>query len=110
MGLHLAQSIASRRKHEAAARRAGQARQAAKIKELGKVLLALGYKTWSQKAAVLGLNRSTVWAMFKSDHTHGGLSSDTVKQLLAAKGAPKEGSETRNSAIREREIGWGLWS
>ena len=102
----MAQSGLSRRKHEAAARRhAGQARQAAKIKELRKVLLALGYKTLSQQAAVLGLKRPTVWAVFNYQYTRGGLSSHTVKRLLAAKSAPRELKQVIREYVREKLAG-----
>jgi len=101
-----AQSKSARRKHEGASRRqAGQARQAAKIKELRRALLTLGYKTLSQQAAVLGLKRPTVWAIFKSDHKRGGLSSDTVKQLLAAKTAPQELKQIVREYVREKLAG-----
>jgi hypothetical protein len=81
----------SRTKHEVVSRhQQGKLRQAAKIKELEKVLLTLGYKSAGQRAAVLGLKRSTVWAIFHAEHTRGGLSSNIVKQMLAAKAAPKE--------------------
>jgi hypothetical protein len=81
----------SRAKNEVVSRRQqGKLRQAAKIRELEKVLLTLGYKSAGQRAAVLGLKRSTVWAIFNAEHTRGGLSSNIVKQMLAAKAAPKE--------------------
>jgi hypothetical protein len=81
--------VVSRAKPDAGARRQQEKlRQAAKIRELEKVLLTLGYKSAGQRAAVLGLKRSTVWAIFNAEHSRSGLSSKTVKQLLAAK--PKE--------------------
>ena len=83
--------VVSRAKHDAGVRRQqGKLRQAAKIRELEKVLLTLGYKSAGQQAAVTGLKRSTVWAIFNAEHSRSGLSSNTVKQLLAAKTAPKE--------------------
>src|SRR5262245_8153287 len=85
-----AAAILLHRKYEATRRRkAGQARQAAKIKELRTELLTLGYETLSEQAAVLGIKRTTIWAMFNSDHTRGGISSNTVKQLLGANTAPQ---------------------
>ena len=87
----------SRATDDAKARRQhGKLRQAAKIRELEKVLLTLGYKSAGQRAAVLGLKRSTVWAIFHAEHTRGGLSSNTVKQLLAVKAAPNELRQSRN--------------
>ena len=81
------------------------ARQAAKIRELEKVLLTLGYKSAGQRAAVLGLKRSTVWAIFNAEHTRGGLSSNTVKQLLAAKAAPNELRQVVAEYVREKLAG-----
>src|SRR5262245_41679518 len=96
----------SRAKHEATTRRLqGKLRQAAKIKELEKVLLTLGYKSAGQRAAVLGLKRTTVWAIFHAHHTRGGLSSNTVKQLLAAKAAPKELKQVVAEYVREKLSG-----
>ena len=98
--------VSSRRKYELVrTREAGRARQAAKIKELRKVLLALGYSTLSQQAAVLGLKRPTVWAIFKSEHTRGGLSSNTVRQLLAAKAAPQEVKRVIRQYVSEKLAG-----
>jgi hypothetical protein len=104
----LAQSApaSSRAKHEVVSRhQCGKLRQAAKIKELEKVLLTLGYKSAGQRAAVLGLKRSTVWAIFDAEHTRGGLSSNTVKQLLAAKTAPKELKQVVAEYVREKLSG-----
>ena len=96
----------SRAKHDAKAQRQqGKLRQAAKIRELEKVLLTLGYKSAGQRAAVLRLKRSTVWAIFNAEHTRGGLSSNTVKQLLAAKEAPKELRQVIEEYVREKLAG-----
>jgi len=94
----------SRAKHDARRQRA-KLRQAAKIKELEEVLLTLGYKSVDQRAAVLGLNRSTVWAIFNVEHTRGGLSSNTVKRLLAANAAPKELRQVVAEYVREKLAG-----
>jgi hypothetical protein len=96
----------SRAKDDARARRQqGKLRQASKIRELEKVLLTLGYKSAGQRAAVLGLKRSTVWAIFNAEHTRGGLSSNTVKQLLAAEAAPKELTQVVAEYVREKLSG-----
>jgi predicted DNA-binding transcriptional regulator AlpA len=98
--------IAAGRKHQAAGRRQqGKIRQAAKIKELQRVLLAHGYKSAGQQAALLGLKRSTVWAIFKSEHARGGMSSSTVKRMLAAKGIPKAVKKVINEYLIEKLSG-----
>ena len=88
-----------------ARRQHGKLRQAAKIRELEKVLLTLGYKSAGQRAAVLGLKRSTIWAIFNAEHTRRGLSSNTVKQLLAAQAAPKELIQVIEEYVREKLSG-----
>jgi len=96
----------SRAKQETRARRQeGKLRQAAKIRELETLLLTLGYKSAGQQATVLGLKRSTVWAIFNAEHTRGGLSSKTVKQLLTAKAAPKELRQVVAEYVREKLSG-----
>ena len=98
--------VAVSRMHETAARRQqGKIRQAAKIKELQRVLLAHGYKSAGQQAALLGLRRSTVWAIFNSEHDRGGMSSSTVKQLLAVKSAPKAVKRVINEYVHEKLSG-----
>jgi hypothetical protein len=83
----------------------GHAKQAAKIAELKKALLALGYKTLSEQADLLGLKRSSVWAMFKSSHTRGGMSANTVKRMLAAIEAPREVRQIIDEYVREKLAG-----
>jgi len=98
--------VVSRAKHDAGVRRQqGKLRQAAKIRELEKVLLTLGYKSAGRRAAVLGLKRSTVWAIFSAEHSRSGLSSKTIKQLLAAKTAPKELSHVVGEYVGEKLSG-----
>jgi oligoendopeptidase F len=79
------------------------AKQAAKIAELQKALLALGYKTLSEQADLLGLKRSSVWAMFKSSHTRGGMAADTVKRMLAA--VPRVVKQVIDEYVREKLAG-----
>ena len=81
------------------------AKQAAKISELKRVILALGYKTLSEQATLLGLKRTTVWAMFKSSHTRGGMSANTVKRMLAATEAPREVRQIIDEYVREKLAG-----
>src|SRR5262245_46483048 len=92
---------AERRRHS----HKGHAKQAAKIAELKKALLALGYKTLSEQAALLGLKRTTVWAMFKSSHTRGGMSANTAKRMLAATEAPREVRQIIDEYVREELTG-----
>ena len=102
-----APAIISLRRNAARVRRLqkAHAKQAAKISELKRVMLALGYKTLSEQAALLGLKRTTVWAMFKSSHARGGMSANTVKRLLAATEAPREVRQIIDEYVREKLTG-----
>jgi hypothetical protein len=83
----------------------GHARQAAKISELKRVLLAFDYETLAEQAALLGLKRSTVWAMFNSSHTRGGISAKTIKRMLVAQDAPREVKQVVDEYVREKLAG-----
>lgn len=102
-----APALISLRRNAARIRRLqkAHAKQAAKIAELKKALLALGYKTLSEQADLLGLKRSSVWAMFKSSHTRGGMSANTVKRMLAATEAPREVRQIIDEYVREKLTG-----
>jgi hypothetical protein len=80
-------------------------RQAAKIRQLREVLCASGYTTIREQAAVLGLKTSTTWAIFHSEHTHGGLSGRTIKQLLAARSIPVQVEKVVREYITEKLSG-----
>jgi hypothetical protein len=102
-----APALISLRRNAARIRRLqkAHAKQAAKISELKRAMLALGYKTLSEQAALLGLRRTTVWAMFKSPHTRGGMSANTVKRMLAATEAPREVRQIIDEYVREKLTG-----
>src|SRR5262245_12459481 len=102
-----APALISLRRNAARIRRLqkAHAKQAAKIAELRRMIVALGYKTLSEQAALLGLKRTTVWAMFKSSHTRGGMSANTVKRMLAATEAPREVRQIIDEYVREKLTG-----
>ena len=102
-----APALISLRRNAARIRRLQKAhtKQAAKISELKRVILARGYKTLSEQAALLGLKRTTVWAMFKSSHTRGGMSANTVERMLAATEAPREVRQIIDEYVREKLTG-----
>lgn len=58
-------------------------RHAAKLNEIAEALVAAGFRTVDEQAKELGLPRSTTWAIVKGKHKYSGLSSATIKQLLA---------------------------
>jgi hypothetical protein len=61
-----------------------KARQTAKISEIREALLADGFSTVDQQAAVLGLSRSTTWTIIKSSHKKSGLSPAILARMLAS--------------------------
>src|SRR4249919_1401795 len=63
-----------------------KARQAAKMREIGEALVAVGYKSLDDQAAALGLARSTTWTIIKATHKSSGLSAATIKRVLSAPG------------------------
>ena len=65
-----------------------KARQADKIRELRMTLSAAGFVTLNSQANVLGLPRSTTWAILKGNHKHSGLSATVINRMLAAPQLP----------------------
>src|SRR5262245_65480035 len=65
-----------------------QARQCAKIRELGEALVASGISTLDQQAEALGLSRSTTWTILKGDHKASGLSAAIINRMLTAPQLP----------------------
>ena len=65
-----------------------KSKQCAKIKEIRTALISLGYLSIDEQAAVLGLGRSTAWAVMKGNHKASGLSAAILSRMLAAPGLP----------------------
>ena len=65
-----------------------KARQCAKIAELRKILEQAGYRSVSEQAVVLGLSRSTTWALLKANHKASGVSGSILKRMLRSAGLP----------------------
>jgi len=61
-----------------------KARQAAKLKEIGEALVAVGYDKLEDQAAALGLSRSTTWTIIKGTHKGSGLTAATLNRMLSA--------------------------
>jgi len=57
-------------------------RQLAKIRQLGEALLGAGHLLLEEQASVLGLARSTTWAILNARHKHSGLSGAVIRQIL----------------------------
>jgi hypothetical protein len=65
-----------------------KARQAKKISEIRDALVAAGFDALDQQAAVLGLSRSTTWAVLNRHHKGSGLSAKTVRRILLSPNLP----------------------
>ena len=59
-------------------------RQAAKVREIGEALVAVGYDNLDDQAAALGLSRSTTWTIIKGTHKGSGLSAALLNRMLSA--------------------------
>ena len=62
--------------------------QCAKIAELRKILEQAGYRSVSEQAVVLGLSRSTTWALLKANHKASGVSGSIIKRMLRSAALP----------------------
>ena len=63
-------------------------RQRSKIREIGAALVTSGFSTLDDQAKVLGLSRSTVWALLRADHKSSGLSAAVINRMLSAPQLP----------------------
>ena len=61
-----------------------KAREAAKLKEIGQALVAVGYEKLEDQAAAFGLSRSTTWTIIKGTHKGSGLTAATLNRMLSA--------------------------
>jgi hypothetical protein len=82
-----------------------KARQTLKIAEIRQALVAAGFETLSKQAAVLGVSRSTAWAVLKGDHKASGLSAPVIKRMLASPDLPPRARQVINQYVREKLCG-----
>jgi len=66
-----------------------KARQASKLAEIREALIAAGCDTAAKQAAVLGLSRSTAWALLNLDK-RAGPSAIVIKRILSSPNIPPE--------------------
>src|SRR5436190_23881265 len=59
-------------------------KQACKVAEIREALAASGIHSITQQAKVLGLSRSTAWAILQGAHKGSGLSATIIKRMLAS--------------------------
>jgi len=80
-------------------------RQSAKIRELQYALLAAGFETLDQQANVLGLSRSTTWAILQANHKCSGLSVGVISRMLLAPQLPPSVRKTILDYVAEKSAG-----
>ena len=79
--------------------------QAAKIRELRRLLLAEGLCSVGRQASALGLSRSTTWALLKADHKQSGVSVIILKRMLGAPDLPNCARQWIEQYVHERLAG-----
>jgi hypothetical protein len=86
--------------------RRAKARQAAKLIELREALIAAGCDTIAKQAAVLGLLRSTTWALLNLDKRTGP-SVGIIKRILSSPNLPPAARRKLEEYVKEK--GRGLY-
>ena len=82
-----------------------KARQCAKIAELRQVLLQAGYHSLDKQVSVLGLSRSTTWAVLQAHHKASGLSGSVVKRMLRSPELPPTARQWIDEYVTEKLAG-----
>jgi len=88
----------------AARRRLQKAKQVSKLGEIYRALCAEGFDSLDKQAAVLGLKRSTTWALLHSDKRRGP-SIVILKQLLSSPQIPSKVRKKVNEYIQAKSLG-----
>ena len=81
-----------------------KARQAAKIEEVRRALTAAGHRTAAEQANVLGVSRSTAWALLNRDKK-AGPSAIVLKRILSSPNLPQEVRRKVEEYIKEKSVG-----
>src|SRR5262249_39577381 len=81
--------------------RRAKARQASKLAEIRATLVAAGFDTTAKQAAVLGVGRSTAWAVLNSDK-RAGPSANVIKRILSSRSLPRAARQKVEEYIEEK--------
>jgi hypothetical protein len=65
-----------------------RARQSERIKEIRQALIDAGADSLEKQAAVLGLSRSSTWAILQGNHKSSGLRASVISRMLASSQLP----------------------
>jgi hypothetical protein len=82
-----------------------KARQSAKIRDIANALIAAGFCTLSAQAQILGMGRSTVWTILRSNHKGSGLSAKVVNRILSRRSMPPLVRKTVLEYVEEKASG-----
>ena len=82
-----------------------KARQALKIAEIRQALVAAGYDTITKQAVVLGLSRSTAWAVLRGAHKSSGLSTAVINRVLRSQELPAVARKIIEEYVRKKLLG-----
>jgi hypothetical protein len=85
-------------------RRRAKERQASKLAEIRAALIAAGCNTSAKQAAVLGLGRSTAWALLNSDK-RAGPSAGVIKRILSSPTLPPAARHKIKEYVEEKISG-----
>ena len=78
-----------------------KARQASKLAEIGAALVAAGFDTTAKQSAVLGLGRSSTWAVLNSDK-RAGPSANVIKRILSSPTLPPAARQKIEEYVEEK--------
>ena len=79
-------------------------KQALKLAEIREALVAAGYDTTAKQAAVLGLGRSTAWALLNRDK-RAGPSAKVIKRILSSPQVPNRVRLKVEQYVKEKSHG-----
>ena len=82
-----------------------KARQSAKIRELGQVLIDVGLRSLDDQANALGLPRSTAWTILKTCHKSYGLSAAVIERMLRSSKLPPRARAILVEYVEEKSFG-----
>ena len=82
-------------------KRRAKARQASKLAEIRAALVAAGFDTTAKQSAVLGLGRSSTWAVLNSDK-RAGPSANVIKRILSSPTLPSAARQKVEEYVEEK--------
>ena len=81
--------------------RGAKARQASKLAEIRQALIAAGCDTTAKQAAVLGVGRSTAWALLNLDR-RAGPTAIVIKRILSSPNLPPAARRKLEEYVEEK--------